>query len=298
MSATCHKCGTVYVVVGQYDGDRVTPWHVHTAERCNAALLKRITELQETGSALELRNQQLAAVCNAGFETAKQPDYQIVEYDLPSLKAENERLKAENEELRRGEQNALKTLDLANEVLCFAKAENERLQSELRNRGILLRGWTCTCGVFNGEEKEERSTCRSCNKYKFPNCDDGTCGRSVCRTCKESGGVLRVTRTQSELQAKSFAEGNLAIDRQEDSRRTMEKGQRCFSTNHDGRQCEKPLGHEGEHYEPGCNYGWSTVIEVKYCICGVCPGGAYAVDERAAWRHRSFCPHAGGKVTP
>lgn len=32
---------------------------------------------------------------------------------------------------------------------------------------IVLRGWTCTaCGIFNGAEKEERKTCRTCDAPK------------------------------------------------------------------------------------------------------------------------------------
>lgn len=29
--------------------------------------------------------------------------------------------------------------------------------------GILLPGWWCACGAFNGEEKEARATCRACD---------------------------------------------------------------------------------------------------------------------------------------
>ena len=31
---------------------------------------------------------------------------------------------------------------------------------------------------------------------------------------------------------------------------------RCEAKNHDGRRCEKRVGHDGDHYEPGCNFGW------------------------------------------
>lgn len=33
---------------------------------------------------------------------------------------------------------------------------------------------------------------------------------------------------------------------------------RCPAVNHDNRQCERRAGHEGNHYEPGCNFGWHT----------------------------------------
>ena len=39
---------------------------------------------------------------------------------------------------------------------------------------------------------------------------------------------------------------------------------RCRAKNHDGRRCEKRAGHEGIHYEPGCNFGWT------FGWCGVC----------------------------
>jgi len=46
-----------------------------------------------------------------------------------------------------------------------AQATIRDLQAQLQSvgNGILLKGWSCrACGVFNGEEKERRSECRSC----------------------------------------------------------------------------------------------------------------------------------------
>ncbi|MDE2022227.1 MAG: hypothetical protein KGI71_04955 [Patescibacteria group bacterium] len=36
------------------------------------------------------------------------------------------------------------------------------LDAERAAKGILLPGWTCSCGCFNGSAKELRSTCRTC----------------------------------------------------------------------------------------------------------------------------------------
>ena len=38
----CEHCGTDYVVVGQHDGDRVSPWHTHTAEKCRDILKAKL----------------------------------------------------------------------------------------------------------------------------------------------------------------------------------------------------------------------------------------------------------------
>jgi len=32
--------------------------------------------------------------------------------------------------------------------------------------GILLRGWHCRCGAFNGSEKAPRAECRACGKAR------------------------------------------------------------------------------------------------------------------------------------
>lgn len=41
------------------------------------------------------------------------------------------------------------------------EAQVASLQSAVP-RGIELRGWTCSCGVFNGSEKELLAVCRGC----------------------------------------------------------------------------------------------------------------------------------------
>jgi hypothetical protein len=39
---------------------------------------------------------------------------------------------------------------------------------------MILPGWTCTCGVFNGEGKEVQSKCRACDtsRLEVPTRDD------------------------------------------------------------------------------------------------------------------------------
>ena len=42
-----------------------------------------------------------------------------------------------------------------------------------------------------------------------------------------------------------------------DERRDQLPEDTCPAINHDRRQCLLAKGHEGNHYEPGCNFGWS-----------------------------------------
>ena len=87
-----------------------------------------------------------------------------------------------NESLERVKEEALDTASVAMRIY-FDEWDYEKvviggekkagiireLQNEIDNLkkgigldGIYLKGWKCACGIFNGEEKERRSECRSC----------------------------------------------------------------------------------------------------------------------------------------
>lgn len=78
----------------------------------------------------------------------------------------------ENEHWRKAAFEALQSHKLMFDSLTATQArctelleENRALRAELATikQGIVLPGFTCACGVFNGDEKERRTTCRSCD---------------------------------------------------------------------------------------------------------------------------------------
>jgi hypothetical protein len=63
---------------------------------------------------------------------------------------------------------------------------------------IVLQGWSCKrCGVFNGEEKEPRASCRSCAAYKDGCAVCGTAG--TCGPCRM--GKIALERVSSDVPA-------------------------------------------------------------------------------------------------
>ncbi len=58
--------------------------------------------------------------------------------------------------------------DELKKVIEKLQAENEKLISRVHqlSSGLVIRGWWCICDIFNGEEKELRTECKSCGKAK------------------------------------------------------------------------------------------------------------------------------------
>lgn len=59
-------------------------------------------------------------------------------------------------------------MTLVYENLTATQKRCTELLEELRRERAsnLFPGWTCACGVFNGEAKEKREDCRACGKAK------------------------------------------------------------------------------------------------------------------------------------
>ena len=55
----CEHCGTDYVVVGQHDGDRVSPWHTHTAEKCRDMLKAKLAECERERDQISVAKAEL-----------------------------------------------------------------------------------------------------------------------------------------------------------------------------------------------------------------------------------------------
>jgi hypothetical protein len=98
-----------------------------------------------------------------------------VDLDAPEHEMCSNALKARDEKLRdlmlenRFLRIALARTEIENaenfDALTRAQARSTELIEELRTikAGIVLPGFTCACGAFNGDEKEKRTTCRACD---------------------------------------------------------------------------------------------------------------------------------------